>query len=167
MKFIKIFLASSVVEFKKERLELKAFINSLNNICVKKGVFFEMKICEELSSALAMERKQNEYNEYIRGCDYLFLLFGRSIGKYTIEEFDVALEHFKAKGTPKIFVYFKQPAEELLDIEASETDFMARLEGEPQVCCSRVIHMSDMKRELLEILSADKRVDMILAPQTI
>ena len=85
MRTIKIFLASSVVEFKEERQELAAFANSINKKIVKRDIFLEMIMCEDLSNAMAKERKQDEYNEYIRDSDYVLMLFGKTVGKYTIE----------------------------------------------------------------------------------
>ncbi len=66
MKFIKIFLASSIVEFRNERQQMGNFIRSLNDIYVKRGIYFELAICEDLGESVALERKQQEYNEAIR-----------------------------------------------------------------------------------------------------
>ena len=46
---IKIFLASSIVEFEKERMELSNHILRLNNQYHKRGVYFTLVICENLS----------------------------------------------------------------------------------------------------------------------
>lgn len=80
MKYIKIFLASSVVEFEKERQELGKFVRSLNDIYIKRGLYFELNLCEDLSNAVDKERKQNEYNKLIRKCQYFYILFGRYAG---------------------------------------------------------------------------------------
>lgn len=164
MKIIKIFLASSVVEFQKERQELMAFVNRLNNICVKKGVYFELEICEGLSNAVAAKRKQNEYNEYIRNSEYFFLLFGRSAGTYTIEEYDVAMDQFKAKGAPKIYIYFKQLPQGEKE-EKSVSDFRERIEKESEMVSGRFACIEDVKRDLLKVLSQDARVNGVLTGQ--
>lgn len=154
MKIIKIFLASSIVEFKKERYELKAFINSLNDICVRHDIYLEMKICEELSNAVAMERKQNEYNELIRNSDYLFMLFGKDAGQYTIEEFDVALDHFQTNGAPKIHIYFKRlPVGEIA--EKSIFDFKERLNKELGYSYSEFVDLDTIKLNLMSELVQD------------
>lgn len=157
METIKIFLASSIVEFKNERYELAAFTNSLNNICVRKEIYLEMNICEELSNAVAMGRKQNEYNQFIRDSDYVFMLFGKDAGKYTIEEYDVALEQFRKIGAPKIYVYFKQSTEDK-GIGENMSDFMKRLDRELPYCYSCFSHLDTVKMDFLKILSADERI---------
>lgn len=160
MKIIKIFLASSVVEFKKERQELAAFVNSLNNIFVRKDIFVEITICEELSNAVAMERKQNEYNGAIRESDYLIMLFGKSAGEFTIEEFDVALEQFRVAGAPKIYIYFKRMPEGE-SVEKSIVDFKARLE-QLGLDYGMFDYLDSIKRNLMLILSQDPKVDGVI-----
>lgn len=108
---IKIFLASSIEEFKNERQELMAFFGSVNNKLRKSGIYIELEKCEDMSSAVPLKRKQDDYNEYIKNSDYLIMLIGRDVGKYTLEEFDVALEHFLKYRTPTILPYFKKVPE--------------------------------------------------------
>ena len=42
MKQIRLFVASSLVEFKEERLELGNYIRSLNDIYVERGIYFKL-----------------------------------------------------------------------------------------------------------------------------
>lgn len=108
MKFIKIFVASSIVEFKSERDELGEFIGLVNNTFVKVGTYIELVMCEHLSNALALKRKQDEYDQYIRESQYFCILLGKSAGDYTMEEFYVAQEQFQETGLPRILVYFSK-----------------------------------------------------------
>ncbi len=160
MKIKKIFLASSVVEFQKERQELMAFMNRLNRVCVKKGVYLELEICEGLSNAVAADRKQNEYNEHIRNSEYFFLLLGRGAGEYTIEEFEAALDQWKRKGAPKIYVYFKELSG--AEKKKSISDFEKRIEGEVGIISLRFTHIEELKVDLLKILSQDAEVNAVL-----
>ncbi len=130
MKFITIFLASSINEFHVERLELGNFIRSLNDHFVSEGVYFRLIICEDLSTAIAKERKQNEYNELIRSCDYFYIILGENIGQYTREEFDTAHDNFIEKNNPKIYTYFFNISEDKTteDLKA----FRTRIEKEIQ-----------------------------------
>ena len=48
MKIVKIFLASSIIEFKHEREEFGTFIRRLNNIYAKRGIYFELVVCAVL-----------------------------------------------------------------------------------------------------------------------
>lgn len=158
MKILKIFLASSVVEFKNERQELAAFVNTLNKICVRKDLYLEMKLCEDISSAVAMERKQNEYNECIRRSDYLLMLFGKSAGKYTIEEFDVAFKQFQAAGAPKIYIYFRKMPESI-GVEKSVIDFIKRLERQLEYPYSMFAHLDVVKFNLVMTLMRDGQLN--------
>lgn len=157
VKYIKVFIASSIVEFKKERQELAAFINSLNNICVKKGIYIELMLCEDLGNAVAMKRKQDEYNEFIRSCQYFYILFGKKAGGYTVEEFDVALKQFQDSGAPKIHTYFKQ----LPDGETAEQsimDFRNRLDKQLDHHYSWFTRLITIKLNMLLELSRDPLV---------
>lgn len=129
MKYIKIFVASSVDEFEKYRRELGDYILSLNNIYVKRGIYFEYDICENFSNAVSGKgiRKQDEYNEKIRESEYFYLLFGKKVGSYTEEEFNVALKQFHKTGLPRIYTYF-QVMKEGENPEKSVLDFMNRLD---------------------------------------
>lgn len=151
MRTIKIFLASSVVEFKEERQELAAFANSINKKIVKRDIFLEMIMCEDLSNAMAKERKQDEYNEYIRDSDYVLMLFGKTVGKYTIEEFNVAWECYRKRGKPQIFTYFKEfPQGE--EVEESVLDFMERLDKQLRHYYSRYTDLETVKTDLSQVI---------------
>lgn len=151
MQTIKIFLASSVVEFRRERQELAAFVSSINNKSVKRDIFLEMRMCEDLSNAMALERKQNEYNEYIKDSDYLLMLFGKTVGQYTIEEFDVAWEHFQKHGKPKIFTYFREfPQGE--QVQESVLNFMERLDKQLGHYYSKYTDLGTVKADFLQVI---------------
>ena len=151
MRTIKIFLASSVVEFKEERQELAAFANSINKKIVKRDIFLEMIMCEDLSNAMALERKQDEYNEYIRDSDYVLMLFGKTVGKYTIEEFNVAWECYRKRGKPQIFTYFKEfPQGE--EVEEGVLDFMERLDKQLRHYYSRYTDLETVKTDLSQVI---------------
>ncbi|MDE7319409.1 MAG: tetratricopeptide repeat protein [Lachnospiraceae bacterium] len=148
MKFIKIFLASSIVEFRDERQQMGNFIRSLNDIYVKRGIYFELAICEDLGESVALERKQQEYNEAIRESQYFYIVFGKSAGKYTIEEFYVALDQFRKSGAPKIFTYFKALPEGE-QAEQSVMDFMEQLSSQIGHYYSTFTHLDAIKLDLL------------------
>jgi len=109
-KQIKIFLASSIVEFKNERSELVLFIRDLSDKFEDKyNVKIKPIYCESIDPSMALGRKQDEYNEEIRNSEMVFFLFFTRAGDYTIEEFKIAYDHFKNSENhkPKIYVYFK------------------------------------------------------------
>lgn len=154
MKFIKIFLASSVVEFEAERRQMGDFIRTLNDTYVKRGIYFELTICEDVTNSIAKERKQQEYNDIIRKSQYFYILFGRKAGEYTIEEFDVALQQFQESGTPRIFTYFMSlPEGERA--EQGVVDFMERLDRQLGHYYSMFTHLDAVKLNLLLELVRD------------
>ena len=108
MKQIHIFLASSITELETERTQLSSYFRMLNDRFLDKGVYFRLHMCEDISEEIAMTRKQDEYNDVIRKCDYFYVVFWKKVGSYTKEEFETALEKFRTTGSPKIVTFFKE-----------------------------------------------------------
>ena len=162
MKYIKLFIASSIIEFAQERASLSDFIRSLNDIYVPRGIYFQLTICEDLSNAVAKDRKQAEYNQTIRESQYFYILFGRGSDRaddaiYTIEEFDTALDQFRKAGAPKIYTYFRQLPE---GESASKNvrDFMNRLDQEIGHYYSTFGNVDTIKLNMLLELTHDQTV---------
>ena len=162
MKYIKLFIASSIVEFAQERASLSDFIRSLNDIYVPRGIYFQLTICEDFSNAVAKDRKQAEYNQTIREAQYFYILFGRGSDRaddaiYTIEEFDTALDQFRKAGAPKIYTYFRQLPE---GESASKNirDFMNRLDQEIGHYYSTFGNVDTLKLNMLLELTRDQTV---------
>jgi tetratricopeptide (TPR) repeat protein len=83
---------------------------------------------EDISSAIVLGRKQEEYNREIADSDLVFFLFFTKTGQYTLEEFDVAMESFKKTNKPIIVTYFK-----IVDAQSPTEEvekFMKRLDQE-------------------------------------
>ena len=124
---IKIFLASSIVEFANERMAIENFIR---NISDKFEEHYDVKIqpllCENFDDAYTKTRKQEEYNTKIRDSEFCFFIFFTKAGEYTREEFEVARKKFEETGKPKIYTYFKV----IKDGEAEQSlyDFMNELD---------------------------------------
>ena len=126
-RVIKIFLASSITEFRIERMEIENFIR---NVSDKFEEHYDIKIkpvlCENLDDAYTVARKQEEYNEKIRESEFCFFLFFTKVGQYTREEFEVARKRFEETGKPKIYTYFKIIKDET--VEESLGAFMEELD---------------------------------------
>lgn len=128
VKEIGVALSSSVDEFREERLELGDFIRFLNtHIYKQRKIHLDWYVCEDESGAVTHERRQEVFNAKIKQTRFFFLLVGRHIGKYTREEFDVALALFNAsrdrldlesRDIPKIFPCFKEMPHEERTAEA-------------------------------------------------
>lgn len=158
MKYIKIFLASSIEEFAKERKELGDYIRSLNDIYVKRGIYFQLNLCEDLSNALSGDRKQDEYDRLIRESDYFYVIFGRKAGEYTIEEFDTALRQFQESGRPGIYTYFMKLPDERERAESVQR-FMERLDRQLLHFYSMFEHLDSIKLNILLEISRDPQVN--------
>ena len=162
MKYIKLFIASSIIEFAQERASLSDFIRSLNDIYVPRGIYFQLIICEDLSNAVAKDRKQAEYNQTIRESQYFYILFGRGSDRaddaiYTIEEFDTALDQFRKAGAPKIYTYFRQLPEGD-SVSKNIRDFMNRLDQEIGHYYSTFGNVDTIKLNMLLELTRDQTV---------
>lgn len=136
---IYIFLASSIVEFEWERKELSAFVGRLNRAYVPREVYVELTVCEDLSNAMARGRKQDEYNALIRASRHFILLVGKEIGDYSLEEFNTALEAYRATGFPRLHL-FRRESLEKAEVTQSVHEFFARLEAEqlPYICFTSI-----------------------------
>jgi hypothetical protein len=125
MKHLKIFLASSIVEFADDRISLKNFIRQMENVLIDHGIYLRMFICEYADNAVADERKQNEFLREIDDSDIFLILAGQNLGSYTLEEYQYAVAVYERRndGLPKILTAFKTCDEVGQSIE----DFSAML----------------------------------------
>ena len=127
-KTIKIFLASSIVEFATERMAIENFIR---NVSDKFEERYDIKIkpllCENFDDAYTVCRKQEEYNDKIRNSEFCFFIFFTKAGEFTREEFEVARKMFEETGKPRIYTYFKV-LDEGETAEQSLYDFMDELD---------------------------------------
>ncbi|MGA0555578.1 leucine-rich repeat domain-containing protein [Larkinella sp. VNQ87] len=119
MKTIKIFLASSS-ELEEDREQFEIFINRENKLLIKEGVFLELNIWEDFIDAMSQTRLQDEYNKVIRECDIFVSLFFTKVGKYTAEEFTVALKQFKETDKPLVYTYFKNAPINMSDVKEAD-----------------------------------------------
>ena len=114
MKEIKVFLASSE-ELKYDRLAFSDLIRKLDNIYEKRGIRIKLFQWEDFDAAYNDKRKQDEYNEYVKQSDLFLALFRTKAGQFTVEEFELARNEHREKGSPKPHVYCR-------DLEQGETE---------------------------------------------
>lgn len=106
MKTIKIFFASSE-ELIDDRNAFGNLIRRLNKSYEKRGIHLELFEWEDYDAAYNNRRKQDEYNEEVKASDIFLAVFHTSAGKFTIEEFNVAIEEYAKKKLPKVYTYCK------------------------------------------------------------
>lgn len=107
MEKTRVFLASSINEFRNERLKIGAFIQDINEKLIGKGRYIDLEVCEEYTNAVSLQGKQNDYNDDIRRCDYFIGLFGDRVGEYTLQEYEVASEQYRKSAQPRITILLK------------------------------------------------------------
>lgn len=161
MKEICLFLASSIVTFEKERNELGNYIRQLNNIYAKRGIYFRLDICEDISNALSDMRKQDEYNEKVRNSQFFYILIGDNAGKYTMEEFNIALKQNKMTGFPRIYTYFQEKKNNNYTDEIMS--FMKRLDNELGHYYTVFSHIDSVKLNILLELARDPEIGGMLS----
>ena len=76
MKEVPVFIASSINEFKQERVELQAYLNLLNKLYKKDGVRLEWNSPEDSSHFMRSDGSQGEFDDEIRDSEYCFFIVG-------------------------------------------------------------------------------------------
>lgn len=151
-KIIKIFIASSLVELQTERMELENFIRNVSDRCEEKyQIKLQPLLCEHFDPALAKGRKQEEYNQMIRECDFCFFIFFTKAGEYTVEEFKVAYQQFAQTDKPKIYTYFKELGPDTA--QQSLLDFMQLLGKTLEHYYNTFAHLDTLKLRVLLCIS--------------
>lgn len=110
MQDIHIFIASSS-ELKQERYELVDLLADLNQDAFEQlGIRVKSELWEFMDSSMREDRKEDEYLQRLRICDICLVLFWRTLGEYTLEELNVAIEEMRAGRLPKVvYVFYKEP----------------------------------------------------------
>ena len=103
MKKIKIFLASSIREFQYERNLIGDTIRKLQDYLIDDGIRINLFECEFADNSISNRRKQEIYNEELSDTDIFIMLVGKTIGEFTLEEYNEA----KKRGVKNIAIIFK------------------------------------------------------------
>lgn len=104
---INIFLASSE-ELKDERVWFGDFVQNINKIYKERGKGIDVFKWEYYDAANNDVSKQGEYDDEIRNSNMFLALFHTKAGKFTLHEYDVAMDTYrKTKKFPKVYVYLK------------------------------------------------------------
>ena len=162
MKYIKIFLASSIVEFKQEREEFGTFIRRLNNIYAKRNIYFELVVCEDISKEFSTRRAQDLYNDEIKDSQYFYIIVGKNLGERSLEEFNVALDNYLSTGYPLIMTYFYEVTG--TDVKAkSVTDFMERLDKKLSHDYNLFSHFDSIKLDFLMAMHQNSELQSVIS----
>ncbi len=123
---ITVFLASSD-ELMNDRNSFQALIASLDDIYEERGVRIKCKRWEDFNAYCTGDRTQDQYNKVVRASDMCICMFHRKAGKYTVEEFNQALNEYRSNSDhPKTYVYIRALVEGEVEEEELKT-FKANL----------------------------------------
>ena len=112
-KEIKIFLGSSIVEFKELRDSLSSFIDDLNSR-FEDRYDFTLKLfrCDDgtQNPYISKDGTQSEIDKNVLNSDICLFIFGEKLGEFTKGEFDLAYKKFSENEhkSPQIAVYFQK-----------------------------------------------------------
>jgi len=99
---VNIFAASSG-ELYEERRELRDIVNSVNKLFAHLKLDVKEWETDLESGSYQKQRIQDEINPQLEASQIVFVIFFSKIGKFTLEEYNLALEKKK-----KVFLYFKK-----------------------------------------------------------
>jgi internalin A len=106
MHILNLFLASSN-ELDTERTKIEVAISRKNNTLRKQGFFIDLLIWEDGKHIGKSLRSQDNYNIDIKQCHLFALLFYSKVGKYSLEEFELAKVLFNNEAMPRICIFQK------------------------------------------------------------
>ena len=104
IKTVKIYIASSVLEFHEEQTQLLAFEGELNRIYRNTGIRFEITISDLMHGGL---QNNNECRIEIYNSRIVYFLIGRSVDGDIREEFRIANEFFQDLKHPLVYTFFR------------------------------------------------------------
>ena len=152
-KTIKIYLASSITELEKERIDISDSISQdLTNLFEKDNIIIQFLRCDSIHSGNTGMPDQDRIDNMLRKCDISLFLFKEKEGEYTLHEYEVA-RTLQKKKKHEIFVYYLSGSEK----KSSEklTAFQERLktDGVYWKVCNNLMEMKyDFSMGLLKHL---------------
>lgn len=121
-RILKLFLASSN-ELATERKEIEIAISRKNDALRKQGFTIDLLIWEDGQHIGKSLRSQDNYNLEIAQCHLFAMLFYSKVGKYSLEEFELAKSLFDTEAMPRICIFQKNIG---MPISQTEADAKSR-----------------------------------------
>lgn len=103
-KQLKIFIASSIVEFASTRDDIENYLWKYRD---KNNVDVVPIRCETSDPSMSVTRKEDDYCSLIFQSDVCLFLFSKNLGKYSLEEYEYSKEIVKRNHNLKIIVFFE------------------------------------------------------------
>ncbi|MGN1104259.1 MAG: tetratricopeptide repeat protein [Candidatus Coproplasma sp.] len=165
-KKIKIFIGSSITEFEGERKDLEIFIRRISDDFEDTyDIKLQPQLCEGEDTAMTEKRKQEVFNDLVRGSDMCFFIFYTKAGQFTVEELEKAYEKFKENKRPKVYVYFKKVTCGVV-VDGSIKELKDKLGGEYKQYYGTFEHVDTLKLRILENLTEQEMKDFNVKQET-
>ena len=103
-QIINVFVAGAKA-LKRERDAVISALNHITNYSSRDYVF-RVKTYEDFDRSLTDEGRQNEYNDFISNdAEYAIFILDSTVGGITFDEFMVAMNAYRTRRRPEIYVY--------------------------------------------------------------
>ena len=166
IRVIKLFLASSN-ELKSERDKIEKALGRKNDLLRNQGFKVALSIWEDAKSVGKSVRSQDNYNLEIETCNLFTMLFYSKVGKYSLEEFELANSLFDKEKMPRLCVFQKDvdlPKNQSKRDSISRFDFidkMTELEHFPILYKNEDQFVNQLKDIIDKLLLDTSFVDML------
>lgn len=124
IRILNLFLASSN-ELAHEREKIEIALSRKNDVLRKQGFSIDLLIWEDGKHIGKSLRSQDNYNLEIAQCHVFAMLFYSKVGKYSLEEFELAKSLFDTEAMPRICIFQKHIG---MPISQTEADAKSRFE---------------------------------------
>lgn len=146
---INVFVAGAKV-LKQERDAVISALNHITNYSAR-DYAFRVKTYEDFDRSLTNEGRQKEYNDYISNdAEYAIFILDSTVGGITMEEFEVAMNAYRAKRRPEIYAYSRMPNSE----QGAFSRLFRRHEQSKEVIAIRK-HLSEIGQYYIEYRDID------------
>ena len=143
MKKIKIFLASSIVEFKNIRIMIGDIVRQIQNKVIEDNIRLDLFMCEYEDNSMNKDRMQERYNDKLRESNIFIMLIGKNVGEFTKEEYEVS----KEINNLKRYILFQK-----VEINDTVNKFKNKLESDNLNNFENTIYQFDNEEELTNII---------------
>ena len=143
MKKIKIFLASSIVEFKNIRIMIGDIVRQIQNKVIEDNIRLDLFMCEYEDNSMNKDRMQERYNDKLRESNIFIMLIGKNIGEFTKEEYEVS----KEINNLKRYILFQK-----VEINDTVNKFKNKLESDKLKNIENNIYQFGNEEELTNII---------------
>lgn len=146
---ITIFLASSE-ELIYDRRCISSMIKDIDEILEPQGINICCKKWEDFFAFCTGTRTQDDYNHVLQHCDICLCMFHHKAGRYTIEEYEKAIEAYEQTNRPKTYVYMHDLVKGEVE-EDSLKEFKKKLLDQG-LSWNNYANINVLKYELLKII---------------